>query len=1137
MTRAFDTASEQLREIADASRGTVQLHGAELGTDGAKWFQISIGFDGIERVRGGLDVRARESFLVRVPTTFPFHPPSVETPHSRFSGFRHVNWGRWLCLYASREDWRPEGGMYGFIRRLDTWIRDASLNDLDPEDAPLHPPVAYTTVNRLIVPKADTPPVADTPWFGLAELKEHGNRTEIVGWKAIGSGWPRQSGLAILLHEQLPFEYPDTVGGLLEELGRHGIEYGPFLDVLGSYGRLSEPGGSITVVLGTPMRRLTSGGRTLQHLTVWEIPGGDADNLRHLSTAMQAGDAEQARSAATAIVEWSRTAKVGWCAVNEMRAEVTQRRDQASPMTWFRGKRVAIWGCGAVGTHVAESVARAGARRIELVDNKAVTPGLLVRQSFEDGDIGKLKAEVLAKRLKRIAPDLETTASINDIIPQVLEPAFLPKVDLILDCTASLAVRTAYENALRDVDGRPAVASIAIDSRASSAFGTLSKPNHSGATLDLARRLKLEACRREECSDVLDAFWPRSGPDESFQPEPGCSDPTFTGSNADLAGLSARLLNSIARALASADDQHTGAGWLCEEAGPVHGFTWSRDHVFKASQGGYSVRVSSLAAREMRGWARRSARIAGPKVETGGLVFGELNEAAGVLWVTDVEGPPPDSHAAEDHFTCGTEGMKEAVASRDSRFRGSVACIGTWHTHPVSPPHPSHIDVCAVTQLLAETDTVRRSCLLLILSGSPEHPYLGAHVFRTVLTTKEHLRIENNVAATARLQPRAKRPRDIGLALSGGGSRAIAFHLGCLRALHDLDVLSRVGVISSVSGGSVLSAMYAYSEDPFREFDARVVRLLQRGLQRDILGQALSPVAVWKTARFASSAGTSSFSRTLRRLVRGAVRPRSAGRTELPPARSFSRTEAFRNVLAKTLYGEALMRDVGRDSLHTVINATELGTGSAFRFGSKESGCWRLGTIGPEDALVADAVAASAAYPVYLPALEREYRFTKNGHTGEPKRVTLTDGGVFDNLGVSPMDPGRRSSISTNVFDPNYIICCDAGAGLFDDDNYPSRWPSRMYRSFLTTFRKAQDATRKRLHDLGDGGRISGFALCYLGQLDASLPRVPPGLPGRNEVRHYPTDFAAMSTEDIDRLTLRGELLMRLLVDYYLPDL
>ena len=226
-----------------------------------------------------------------------------------------------------------------------------------------------------------------------------------------------------------------------------------------------------------------------------------------------------------------------------------------------------------------------------------------------------------------------------------------------------------------------------------------------------------------------------------------------------------------------------------------------------------------------------------------------------------------------------------------------------------------------------------------------------------------------------------------------------------------------------------------------------------------------------------------------------------------------------------------------RESLDTVINATELRTGSAFRFGSRQSGCWRFGTIAPEDALVADAVAASAAYPVFLPALERKYRFVNNGQTSTPTRVLLTDGGVFENLGVNPMEPGRIASISTNVFNPEYIICCDAGAGLFDDDSYPTRWPTRMYRSFLTVFRKVQDATRKRLHYFADDGKISGFALSYLGQKDNALPWIPADLPTRDEVRHYPTDFAAMPRADVERLALRGEILTRLLVAYYLPDL
>ena len=75
----------------------------------------------------------------------------------------------------------------------------------------------------------------------------------------------------------------------------------------------------------------------------------------------------------------------------------------------------------------------------------------------------------------------------------------------------------------------------------------------------------------------------------------------------------------------------------------------------------------------------------------------------------------------------------------------------------------------------------------------------------------------------------------IGLALSGGGSRAIAFHLGCLRALHELDILDNIKVISTVSGGSVIGALYAAHQGLFPEFEKRVRRLLAQGLMRSAI--------------------------------------------------------------------------------------------------------------------------------------------------------------------------------------------------------------------------------------------------------------------------------------------------------------
>ena len=1136
MPDGYERATEQLTEIADASEGTVQLHRA-VPPDGAHgFFYISIRFDGLRRTDSGLRIRAREQFVVAVPPTFPYHHPIVWTPHRRFAGFAHVQWLRHLCLYASSADWRPEDGMYGFISRLDAWIRDAAIDNLDPDDAPLHPPMAYPTVDRLVVPHADTPPVAGSPWLGFAKLRERHHRTEIVGWRPVGHAFPDESGLAILLHEPLPFEYPDTVRTLLDEFENHGIEYAPFIFALADYANQSPSGSPLLIVLGTPMRRPAARGPRLRHLAVWLVAAVDADQLRQLAVSTDAGSSSARGDAIHAVVSWSMSAKVGWCQVEEMRPEVTRRRDHSSPMSWCLGKRIAIWGCGAVGSRVAESVVRAGATSVDLADNKRVTPGILVRQGFEDADIGRPKTDALADRLERIEPDLVTTVSSDNLLERFQLPDPIPDVDLVIDCTASDTLRMALEAAIRDMPSRPPIASIAIDANASSALATLSTANHSGATLDLVRRLKLDACRKEHLAPFLDAFWPQTRDRETFQPEPGCSEPTFVGSDADIASLSSRMLNAIAQAVTSAASGHPGHGWLCQTTGALHAVTWSADHTLLDRGRGYSVRVCAHALREMQAWANRSCRVAGPEIETGGLLFGELNEAAGVLWVTEVDGPPPDSKAGPDHFTCGVEGTADAARGRHRRFLGSVDCVGSWHTHPSSAPELSDVDYTAAAQLLADPDAARRTCLLLILSGHPDAGQLGAYAFRTQFLDDTHLQFLQTAAATIDVRQPPQPNRNVGLALSGGGSRAIAFHLGCLRALHDLRLLDRIAVISSVSGGSVIGAMYAYNPDPFPTLDRRVVDLLRHGLHGHILRETLRPTNLLKALPGRLASSCLALTQFIVRLVRTALRLNPLPRPE-PLERAFTRTEAFRNVLKRHLFGDTLVADVARNALATVINATELRTGSAFRFGSRESGCWRYGTIPPADAHLADAVAASAAYPAYLPPLDRHYLFAGTNGTARRERVLLTDGGVYENHGIGPMEPDRTVSFGANLFDPDYIVCCDAGTGLFDDDHFPARMPARLYRTFLTVFRKLQDAARKRLHWLGQSGTVSGFVLPYLGQNDDALPWFPAGLPPRDDVRSYPTNFAPMPDSDIERLTMRGELLTRFLVSYYLPEL
>src|SRR3546814_602998 len=135
-----------------------------------------------------------------------------------------------------------------------------------------------------------------------------------------------------------------------------------------------------------------------------------------------------------------------------------------------------------------------------------------------------------------------------------------------------------------------------------------------------------------------------------------------------------------------------------------------------------------------------------------------------------------------------------------------------------------------------------------------------------------------------------------------------------------------------------------------------------------------------------------------------------------------------------------------------VLNATELRTGTAFRFGSKESGSWRYGRL-VKTPTVSAAVAASAAFPALLPLFDEHLVFENSGSHAR-HRVMLTDGGVYDNLGISCLLPGRSAAFSTNAFDVDFIIACDAGHGMPSGEIKPYLWGSRMIATINTIHRR-----------------------------------------------------------------------------------
>lgn len=1129
-------ALEQLRAIAERSQGGVQLDETTLDIS-SPTLQVGVSIDcsAIPRANAGIRLRGRERVVISIGEGFPYDMPSVTASHNRWAGTPHVQWGRAMCLYQAVSDWDVQAGMYGFMDRLWLWLQRAAAGELDPADAPLHPPAVLAIFGTPIIVRHDTPVITDEPWVGFAQLDVRSdNRIDLIAWYDLQ--WPHwmdtASAVAVLLPEPFRWEYPATVPALLVALAKQGL--GPDLLRrllwLGAAGRAA--GEPVHFALGTPMRRGPDGS-VRQHLAVWEIPAAFADPLRRLSNA--GGDTEDAkriRKAAFADVE---EAPLRWCPISEDRPEIVVRRDDQSPVpAAFGGKSVAVFGCGAIGGHVAEWIARAGAKKIELYDKDTVTIGILVRQPFTDADIGNNKTDVLADRLKAIRPDIEVTATNGNLIDgKLAQPDWHGSCDIVIDATASSAVRLRLEAARREHPApHTTLCGLLLGHDAQRAIAVTAPPGYSGAVEDVLRQARLECCLRDELSAFAEEFWPHERK-PAFQPEPGCSDPTFRGACGEVVALSASMLHAIATDITAGHESHASARLLALPAAEHTGqrsahLTWPAATVFTDGVGDYEIRLSAGALTEVRAWMAHNNRTGDRDRETGGVLHGRRDDATAIVWIDTASGPPPDSILSAETFICGLEGVHALSKERAERSRGELGYLGMWHTHPGMTAHPSLKDLSSMLGLLYD-DTMREATMLIV-GGRLGDEELAGYVFETAELQNPDGKVLLRVSPDPVQAPPvvADAPRDIGLALSGGGARALAFHLGCLRALHDRDLLKRIRVVAGVSGGALMTGLYGYGPADFDEFDARVVEILRRGtqlqiVQRALLSQRLPQDLVTRVVAGVPSAAAAVASKLLGRRV-GA-----------PGRRWISRTDGFVDVL-RILLGEVSLDTPRRDDgLDIVINACDLRSGTAFRFGSQLTSSSRWGRLVDTPDL-ATAIAASAAYPLLLPTLDRSWTFEdRDGHRTK-QRVLLTDGGVYDNSGTSCLLPGRSPQHTEVIYDVDYVIACDAGRGRLGE-KYPFHLVPRISRSFEASFRKLQDASRSALHDHNTHAELKGFVMSYLGQQDHRLPWAPTDLVPRSAVADYPTNFRAMSDDALLALTTRGEQLTRVLIERWCPEL
>lgn len=370
--------------------------------------------------------------------------------------------------------------------------------------------------------------------------------------------------------------------------------------------------------------------------------------------------------------------------------------------------------------------------------------------------------------------------------------------------------------------------------------------------------------------------------------------------------------------------------------------------------------------------------------------------------------------------------------------------------------------------------------------GEPQS--FGTIVFKIVLdqvSPSTITRLYDALVEFLHITPRST----ISLLLSGGGFRATLYHLGVIQLLRDTGYLKDVSYVTSVSGGSILAAHMALNWDAYvgsseATFNATIAQL-RNFVREDVRGRILKlyllffplifPVRLVlklanKLFKIQNSldhtwgSKTDWLSWSYRKLYcNHALRSMRAAagtcKTAEPPA-----TYLLATSLAKGALCAFSSRGISIETHEDPTQAAHMGVAvdmhaetdsPTFRFLSCES--YRL----------RDAVAASSAFPpLFNPLMVTPGDVHADEHGISATNVFypmdhLTDGGVFDNLGLRKFlwDRGREGASKFRPQPCSFLIISDASSP-FDIK------PGKSFWGTLTRNVRATDILMKRVVEL-----------------------------------------------------------------------
>ncbi len=287
-------------------------------------------------------------------------------------------------------------------------------------------------------------------------------------------------------------------------------------------------------------------------------------------------------------------------------------------------------------------------------------------------------------------------------------------------------------------------------------------------------------------------------------------------------------------------------------------------------------------------------------------------------------------------------------------------------------------------------------------------------------------------------EPVKHRPR-VGLALSGGGYRAAAFHLGTLRKLNQLGLLHKVDVLSTVSGGSIVGASYVLAKASgnfsYSTFEQSFIVKLKTSVIKSVITSGtfiaiLVSALIW-----------------LGLIVYSEFTPyHGASWLIFAVGIALLLTHQFKifpvSDIIERIYDRIFFNKQTLSSLplrpEIAINSTNLATGLPFTFSkSKMSDSFYVYQQQPPVTFdntnfpISRAVMASSCVPFAFTPVTIDHKYI-NGAIEKNKQPKLIDGGVYDNQGM------HKLTFASSSYACDIIVASDAGDKIPFKSSYPN---------------------------------------------------------------------------------------------------